>query len=97
MKNGVNVAAISELVHEIRDYPDEGDACYRVAASWESGLRTDLAVRTMQFGTKRHARDYRFSTELPGDAHAVTRFPTPVEYALLGLSSCAMTSSSKLV
>lgn len=93
MKNGVNVSAISELVHEIKDCPEEGDAFYKVTSAWKAhyGMKCNISVNTMEFGSKRHARKFSFAVDLPTTGNANGDEPTPQDYLITALASCAMT------
>lgn len=87
MKNGMNVAAISELVHEIRKVPFENEIDYGVAVDWTGGLNMRARTMPLRFGTKRLGRDFAFDIgHLSDPAHDGA--PTPADLFMLGLGSC---------
>lgn len=87
MKNGMNVAAISELVHEIRNVPSENEIDYGVVVSWVGGLNMRAHTKPLRFGTKRLGRDFAF--EIGHMSHpSQDGPPTPADLFMLGLGSC---------
>ena len=62
MKNGVNIAGISESAHEIRERPVEAQIIYRGSAHWDARGLFNTRVGTITVGTCRSARDFRMRT-----------------------------------
>lgn len=87
MKNGMNVAAISELVHEIRKVPFENEIDYGVAVDWTGGLNMRARTMPLRFGTKRVGRDFAFDIGHVSDPNQ-NGAPTPADLFMLGLGSC---------
>lgn len=87
MKNGINVAAISELTHEIRKVPLENEIDYAVSLQWVGGLNFRAKTQTLRFGTKRVGRDFDFDVSHVSDA-SPSAAPTPADYFMLGLGAC---------
>ena len=87
MKNGIHVAAISELVHEIRKVPLENEIDYAISMEWVGGLNFRTQTQPMRFGTKRIGRDFSFEVSHVSDPR-VDAAPTPSDYFLLGLGAC---------
>lgn len=95
MKNGVNIAGISELAHEVREQPEEGQFRYRARASWQPEGGYEVQVLPVLVGTVKAPRRFRMNladgsraaaTAAPGDGG---RFE-PEELAMAGLGACAM-------
>lgn len=91
MKNGINVAATSEIVNEICEVPEEADIRYKVTGTWAHGLSGDLRIGTVKIGTIRHARDFDLRYDLPVVCGGRERHPSPTEFLLSALAGCVMT------
>jgi uncharacterized OsmC-like protein len=87
MKNGINVAAVSELVHEIRKVPGESEIYYGVDLAWLGDLTMEINTRPLRFGSKRLGRDFRFSVSHHDDPNPEAS-PTPADYFATGLGAC---------
>lgn len=87
MKNGMNVAAISELVHEIRKVPHENEIDYAIGVVWRGGMNCRAHTRPLRFGTKRLGRDFSFDIGHVSDGDADAG-PSPADCFMLGLGSC---------
>ena len=87
MKNGINVAAVSELVHEIRKVPGESEIFYGVDLEWLGGLTMDIRTRPLRFGSERLGRDFSFRVSHHDDPSPEAA-PTPADYFTTGLGSC---------
>ncbi|WP_428929172.1 OsmC family protein [Marinibacterium sp. SX1] len=87
MKNGMNVAAISELVHEIRKVPRENEIDYSAGLTWAGGLTLRGRTLPLRFGSKRLGRDFRFDVGHLSDPDGAAA-PTPADYLMVGLGSC---------
>jgi len=93
MKNGVNIAGISELTHESRERPIEAQIVYRGAAYWDARGLFSARVGTITVGTCRAARDFRMSC-MPGPrtvrAAPALEVLTPMELAMIGFGACLL-------
>lgn len=87
MKNGINVAAVSELVHEIRKVPGENEILYGVGLEWLGGLAMEIRTLPLRFGSKRLGRDFSFRAGHHTDP-GPTAPPTPADYFMTGLGAC---------
>ncbi len=88
MKNGINVAAVSELVHEIRHVEGENEIYYAVELQWHGGLTMEINTLPLRFGSKYVARDFRFYVDHPVNTRP-SAAPTPIDYFMTGVGSCA--------
>lgn len=95
MKNGVNIAGLSETAHEIRDYPFEAKLCYRGAATWDARGLLHARIGTITLGTTRVGRDFRVhcapTPRAPGST-ATLELLTPEEMFLAGAGACLLTT-----
>ncbi|MEU1409657.1 OsmC family protein [Streptomyces sp. NPDC005728] len=96
MRNGLNIAGVSEMVHEIREIPAEAVARFAVETPAGASTAGTVTSRTLtaRNGTVRMARDFRLghrlavTTDGPAGVH-----PTPYESALAALGACVMVTS----
>jgi uncharacterized OsmC-like protein len=92
MRNGLNITGVSEMVHELRERPEEAVADFTVecpAGPAAEGAVT-AATRTARIGTLRAARPFTLTHRLSGPPGAVGPHPSPHESALAALASCAL-------
>jgi|GEM_PF-5469609 len=100
MKNGVNVAGVSELMHEIRGDSTEGVFAYDAEAQWTGGDTLIAFVNPALIGSVKSARGFFWRVTLSDEApvSAVCQRETvftPEELALTGLGSCALLTMVK--
>jgi uncharacterized OsmC-like protein len=92
MRNGLNITGVSEMVHELRERPEEAVADFSVecpAGPAAEGAVT-AATRTARIGTLRAARPFTLTHRLSWLPGAVGPYPSPHESALAALASCAL-------
>jgi hypothetical protein len=92
MRNGLNITGISEMVHELRERPEEAVADFTVecpAGPAAEGTVT-AATRTARIGTLRAARPFTLTHRLSWQPCAVGPYPSPYESALAALAACAL-------
>ncbi|MGH1438626.1 MAG: OsmC family protein [Cellvibrionaceae bacterium] len=100
MKNGVNVAGVSEMMHEIRGNAVEGVFAYDAEAQWTGGDTLNAFVNSALIGSVKSARGFQWRMTL-GESAPVSEtctkemLFTPEELALTGLGSCAMLTMVK--
>ncbi|WP_395571214.1 OsmC family peroxiredoxin [Streptomyces sp. BK79] len=96
MRNGLNVSGVSEMVHEIREIPEEAVARFAVGSPAGARAPGTVTSRTLtaRNGTVRVARDFRLGhrTTLPADDTA-SPLPTPYESALAAVAACVLVTS----
>lgn len=93
MKNGVNIAGISETAHEIRELPAEAQIFFRAIAHWDARGLFHTRIGTNTVGTSRAARDFRiYCMPRPRvrSAAPTLELLTPMEMALMGIGACLL-------
>lgn len=90
MRNGIPAAGLSELVHEIRENPQQGIATYGVSVRWLSGTRAQVNTLPMTIGAHRVNRDFSWMVDEPRQLGGANHAPNPQEYVLSGLGACLM-------
>lgn len=96
MRNGLNIAGVSEMVHEIREIPAEAVARFAVETPAGAVGPDTVTSRTLtaRNGTVRMARDFRLGHRRTVTADDLTgALPTPYESALAALGACVMVTS----
>lgn len=92
MINGLSIAAISELRHEVEDNPNEAPFKYTVQANWSRNRSFSAKTATAVIGTIRVPRS--FNVQLTDVfAKGPKTFADewhPVELALIGIGGCVM-------
>ncbi len=90
MKNGISIAALSEMAHEIEADPAQGQASYGVVVQWLSGTRASVSTLPMMIGPHRVQRDFSWTIDEPRQLGGSNHGPNPQEYLLSGMGSCLM-------
>lgn len=91
MRNGMNIAGVSEMVHEVQTQPHEAIYRYGAVARWSEGRGIQAHNEPAVLGTVKAPRRYELAVALEqgptrGDA------PTAVRLALTALAACALTT-----
>ncbi|KUN18770.1 hypothetical protein AQJ23_39215 [Streptomyces antibioticus] len=90
MRNSFNTAGFSEVVHEIRQDPREADYVYSASALQSPRRGLTARVGPALLGSVKSAR--AFAMDLRDGAGAPGSEPTPMDLALTGVASCALTA-----
>jgi uncharacterized OsmC-like protein len=92
MRNGLNIAGVSELVHEVETSSREAQYRYAAAAAWRPGRGTTGWSAPALLGSVKSPRRFTFTIA----DHAISghddREADPVSLALAALGSCALTT-----
>ncbi|MFJ9432506.1 OsmC family protein [Streptomyces sp. NPDC101490] len=91
MRNGMNIAGVSEMVHEVQIQPHEAIYRYGAVARWSEGRGIQAHNEPAVLGTVKTPRRYELAVALEqgptrGDA------PTAVRLALTAFAACALTT-----
>lgn len=90
MRNGIPLAALSELVDEIRRDRTQGIVRCGVGLDWHNGTRTQVSTRPMQFGAHRVQRDFRWQIDEPRQLGGTNQGASPQEHLLAGVGACVL-------
>ena len=88
--NGVNVQALLDAREALRDAPDATKFTWRASCKWVNGTYSQATV-TNFFGLGEehsHKTEATFEADHPEIFASEDRGITPIEYLLVGLSSC---------
>ena len=92
MRNGINIASISELVQEIRDNPAEARYAYSVSLRYHGGSLARGSINAIEVGTTTAGRNFACDIELgaASAAQAPADARRPEELFVAGLGGCVM-------
>ncbi|MFI9721792.1 hypothetical protein ACIHFE_19385 [Streptomyces sp. NPDC052396] len=91
MRNSFNTAGFSEVVHEIRNDPAEGDFWYTAKARSSPYRGLSTSIGPALFGTVKSARRFEIEAGDPAGTPGADG-PLPLHLALTGIASCALTT-----
>ena len=100
MKNGVSIAGMSEIMHEIKDFPEEGVFSYAAWSEWSGGETLMAGVDPAVIGTLKSSRDFTWQIAT-GPQVSVSDICQrdwiflPEELALSALGACALLTMVK--
>lgn len=91
MRNGMNIAGVSEMVHEVQTQPEEAIYRYGAVARWDEGRGIRAHNEPAVLGTVKSPRRYEVAV---AEEQGPTRgdAPTAVRLALTALGACALTT-----
>jgi len=88
--NGVNVQALLEAREVLKDAPEAAQFTWRASAKWQGGVHSRIKVQSF-FGLGEgqiHKTGRAFEADHPEVLAAEDNGITPIEYLLIGLTSC---------
>jgi uncharacterized OsmC-like protein len=90
VENGVNVQALLDARKALSDAPEAAKFQWRASCKWISGTHSHSTIRNF-FGLgaeQKHRTEFSFDADHPEIFASEDKGPTPVEYVLVGLTSC---------
>jgi uncharacterized OsmC-like protein len=88
--NGVNVQALLDAREALKGAPEAAQFTWRATSQWQNGVHTQIRVQPF-FGLgeeQSHKGEHVFDADHPAVFAAEDNGITPIEYLLVGLSSC---------
>src|ERR1700721_1081901 len=88
--NGVNVQALLDAREVLKGAPEAAQFTWRASAKWQSGVHSTIKVQSF-FGLgeeQAHKTESVFDADHPAVFAAEDNGITPIEYLLVGLTSC---------
>jgi uncharacterized OsmC-like protein len=88
--NGVNVQALLDARDALSVAPEAAKFQWRASCRWVSGTHSHSTIRSF-FGLgaeQKHRTEFSFDADHPEIFASQDKGPTPVEYVLVGLTSC---------
>jgi uncharacterized OsmC-like protein len=90
VENGVNVQALLDARKALSDAPEAAKFKWRASCKWINGTHSHSTIRNF-FGLgeeQKHRTEFSFDADHPEIFASEDKGPTPVEYVLVGLTSC---------
>ncbi|MHC5210694.1 MAG: OsmC family protein [Planctomycetota bacterium] len=88
--NGIDVAALEQLVADVQADPKHGKLAFGVTSGWKGGARTDTRVTSYRLGDTTHPRDFTISVDEPPELLGSNQYPNPQEHLMAALNACMM-------
>ena len=88
--NGVNVQALLDAREVLKGAPEAAQFKWRATSSWQNGVHSQVKVQPF-FGLgeeQNHKAEHTFDADHPAVFAAEDNGITPIEFLLVGLSSC---------
>jgi uncharacterized OsmC-like protein len=88
--NGVNVQALLDARKALSDAPEAAKFQWRASCKWINGTHSHSTIRNFfgLGGEQKHKTEFSFDADHPEIFASEDKGPTPVEYVLVGLTSC---------
>ena len=90
VNNGVNVQALLDARKALSDAPEAAKFQWRASCKWINGTHSRSTIRNFfgLGGEQKHRTEFSFDADHPEIFASEDKGPTPVEYVLVGLTSC---------
>ena len=90
VENGVNVQALLDARKALSDAPEAAKFQWRASCKWINGTHSRSTIRNFfgLGGEQKHRTEFSFDADHPEIFASEDKGPTPVEYVLVGLTSC---------
>jgi len=88
--NGVNVQALLDARGAVTDAPEAAQFTWRASSTWKHGVHSETTIQNY-FGLgeeQNHKVEHTFDADHPETFAASDNGITPIEYLLVGLTSC---------
>lgn len=90
--NGIDTAAVRELIDRISADPANGQTHWQVASHWKGGARCDTHVSEYTFGGRKVEKDFTIRIDEPHELGGSNQFANPQEHLLAAMNACVMTT-----
>jgi uncharacterized OsmC-like protein len=88
--NGLDLAALGEMVEAIEQDPALAKASFEVATRWAGQTRSETLVEGFTLGGKRHERQHRILADEPCELLGTDSAPNPQELLMAAFNACIM-------
>lgn len=88
--NGINVAALQDMIGAVASDPAAATSRWRVKSRWQGGTRSDHFVDGVEIGGKAIERRFRIQIDEPHELCGGNEFANPQEYLLAATNACMM-------
>jgi uncharacterized OsmC-like protein len=88
--NGLDLAALNELVEAIEQDPSQAKAGFEVTTRWAGQTRSESTVDGFTLGGKRYERQHRIHADEPCELLGTDSAPNPQELLMAAFNACIM-------
>ena len=88
--NGLDLAALGEMVEAIEKDPAQAKASFEVATRWAGQTRSETVVEGFTLGGKRYERQHRIVADEPCELLGTDSAPNPQELLMAAFNACIM-------
>jgi len=86
--NGLDLAALGEVVEAIQQDPKNGLAAFKVTNTWKGQTRSEASIRSFTLGGQEIARPFTFPVDEPAELLGTNTAPNPQELLMSALNAC---------
>lgn len=88
--NGIDVAALKGVMHDIGQDPAKGKVEFRVASQWMGQTRSRTTVDSYRIGGQEVRRHFEMNVDEPLELLGTNSAPNPQEMLMAALNACIM-------
>jgi len=88
--NGIDVAALKDVMSQIEADPGKGQVAFRVTSRWQGQTRSEATVESYSIGGTEVARSFRMAIDEPLELLGQNTAPNPQETLMAALNACVM-------
>jgi uncharacterized OsmC-like protein len=88
--NGIDLAALGEVVEEIKANPAKAKVAFRVTSAWKGQTRSESVVESYKIGGETVRRQFRIAADEPFELLGTNTAPNPQELLMSALNACMM-------
>jgi uncharacterized OsmC-like protein len=88
--NGIDVAALTEVVEAVAADPAKGAVTFRVSTAWKGQTRSESTIESYSIGGERVDRRFKLTVDEPFELLGENTAPNPQEYLMTALNACIM-------
>jgi uncharacterized OsmC-like protein len=86
--NGLDLAALGEVVEAVKQDPKNGLVAFRVTNTWKGRTRSEASIRSYELGGQEIDRAFTFQVDEPTELLGTNTAPNPQELLLSALNAC---------
>lgn len=88
--NGIDLAALGEVVEAVSQDPAKGKVGFRVTSAWKGQTRSETTIEGFTLGGEHVARRFTLPVDEPLELLGENTAPNPQEYLMTALNACIM-------
>ena len=88
--NGIDLAALGEVVEAIEKDPGQAKAAFEVTTQWAGQTRSETVIDGLTLGGQRYKRQHRILADEPCELLGTDSAPNPQELLMAAINACMM-------